>query len=70
MAAILKWPKTGSPSAFYLMASTFDIGRGLMSKKSWSQIFMGGVCTVTLSDPWTSTQMIENARKIRLNSCL
>ena len=28
MAAILKWPKTGSPSDFYLMASTFDIGGG------------------------------------------
>ena len=33
MATILKWPKTGSQSDFYLMASTFDIGGGLMSKK-------------------------------------
>ena len=67
MAAILKWPKTGSPSDFYLMASTFDIGEGLMSKKTCSQIFLGGGCTVTLSDPWTSP---KNERKIRLNSCL
>ena len=42
-----------------------------MSKKTWSQTFMGGWCTVTLSGPWTSTKkMTENARKIRLNSCL
>ena len=33
MAAILKWPKIGSLSDFYLMASTFNIGGGLMSKK-------------------------------------
>ena len=33
MAAILKWPKIGSPSDLYLMASTFDIREGLMSKK-------------------------------------
>ena len=31
---------------------------------------MGGGCTVTLSDPWTNTNMTGNARKIRLNSCL
>ena len=31
MAAIFKWPKIGSPTYFYLMASTFDIERGLMS---------------------------------------
>ena len=33
MAAILKWPKVGSPSDFYLMASIFNIEGGLMSKK-------------------------------------
>ena len=34
MAAILKWPKIGSPSDFYLMASTFDIeGRSIEQKK-------------------------------------
>ena len=69
MAAISKWPKTGSPSDFYLMASTFDIGGGLMSKKTLSQIFMGGGCTVTLSDPWTSTINDRKCTKIRLNSC-
>ena len=42
MAAILKWPEIGSPSDLYLMASTFDIRGGLMSKKTWSQTFMGG----------------------------
>ena len=70
MAAILKWPKIGSPSDFYLMASTFDIEGGLMSKKTWFETFMGGGCTVTLSVPWTNTKNDENARKIRLNSCL
>ena len=55
MSAILKWPKTGSLSDFYFIASTFDIGGGLMSKKDWSQIFLVGGCTATLSDPWTST---------------
>ena len=44
---ILKLPKTGSQSDFYLMASTFDIGGGPMSKK----YFVGGGCTVTLFDP-------------------
>ena len=34
IATILKWPKTGSQSDFYLMASTFDIGSGLVSKKN------------------------------------
>ena len=34
MAAILKWLKIGSPYDFYLMASTIDIGEGLMSKKN------------------------------------
>ena len=33
LAAILKWPKIGSPYDLYLMASTFDIRRGLMSQK-------------------------------------
>ena len=66
MAAILKWPKIGSPSDFYLMASTFNIGGGLMSKKkTWSQTFMGGGCTVTLSGPWTNTQ---NDRKCTKNT--
>ena len=56
MAAILKWPETGSSSDFYLMASIFDIGGDLVRKKTWSQIFMGGGCTVTLSGPWTNTK--------------
>ena len=56
MAAILKWPKIGSPSDFNLMASTFNIGGGLMSKKTWFQTFLGGWCTVTLSGPWTNTK--------------
>ena len=34
MAAILKWPKIGSPSCFYLMTASFDIRGGLMSKKN------------------------------------
>ena len=41
-----------------------------MSKKTWSQTFMGGGCTVTLSGPWTNTKMTKKARKIRLISCL
>ena len=57
MAAILKWAKIGKPSDFYLMASTFDIGGGLMiSKNLVSDFFLGGGCTVTLSGPWTNTK--------------
>ena len=41
MAAILKWPKIGSPSDFYLMASTFNIGEGLMSKTNLVSDFHG-----------------------------
>ena len=67
MAAILKWPKSGSPSDFYLMSLTFAFGGGVMSKKNWSQTFMGEGCTVTFSGPWTNT---KNAQKIRLNSYL
>ena len=33
MAAILKWPKIGSPSDLYLIASTFNNRGGLTSKK-------------------------------------
>ena len=58
MAAILK-------SDFYLSASTFDIGGGLVSKKTWSQTFMGGGFTVTLSGPWTNT---KNDRKSTKNT--
>ena len=65
MAAILKWPKIGSPSDLYFMASTFDIRGGLTSKKTWSQTFMGGGCTVTLSGPWTNT---KNDRKCMKNT--
>ena len=42
MAAILKWPEIGSPSDLYLMASTFDIRGGLMSKKNLVSDFHGG----------------------------
>ena len=63
MAAILKWHKTGSPSDFYLMALTFDIGGGLVRKKTWSQTFMGGGCTVTLSGPWTNTTNDQKCTK-------
>ena len=55
MAAILKWPEIGSPSDLYLMASTFDIRGGLMSKKNLVSDFHGWGCTVTLSGPWTNT---------------
>ena len=71
MAAILKWPKIGSPSDLYLMASTFDIRGGLMSKTklvirlSW----VGGAQSPYLAHGLTQ-KMTENARKIRLNSCL
>ena len=65
MAAILKWPKISSPSDFYLMTSTFDIGEGLMIKKTWSQTFIGGGCTVTLSVPWINT---KNDRKCTKNT--
>ena len=41
MAAILKWPKIGSPSDLYLMALTFDIRGGLMSKKNLVSDFHG-----------------------------
>ena len=49
---------------------TPNIGGGIMSKKNWSQTFMGGGCTVTLTGPWTNTKNDRKARKIRLNSCL
>ena len=41
MAAILKWTETGNLSDFYLIASTFDIGGGLMSKKNLVSDFHG-----------------------------
>ena len=70
MAAILKWPKIGSPSDLYLMASTFDIRGGLMSKKkTWSQTFMGGGAQLPYLVHGITQKMTENARKIRLNSC-
>ena len=42
MEAILKIAQTGSPSQLFLMASTFDIGEGPRSKKTWSQSVLGG----------------------------
>ena len=56
----LKRPKIGTPSDFYLMASTFDIAGGIMSKKNFVLDFHRWGCTVILSDPWTNT---KNDRK-------
>ena len=71
MAAISKWPKIGSPSDFYLMTSTFDIGGGLASKKklglrlSWVEAAQEPYLAHGLTQ-----KMTGNARKILLNSCL
>ena len=62
MATILKWPNTLLDGIEFWYWRRFN-----EQKKTWSQIFMGEGCTVTHSDPWTST---KNDRKIRSNSCL
>ena len=41
-AAMLKCPATGSSSDLYMMASTFDIVGGLVSKKNLVSDFYGG----------------------------
>ena len=69
MAAILKWPKTGSPSDFYLMASTFDIGGGLVSKKNLVSDFHRWRVHMAVAHGLTQ-KMTGNAQKIRLNGCL
>ena len=63
MAAILKGPKIGSPSDLYLMASTFDIEGGLMSKKTWSETCIGGVCTVTVLSHGLTQKMTKMHEK-------
>ena len=42
-----------------------QIGKVVGIRITWSQTFMGGGCTVTLSGPWTNTQ---NDRKCTKNT--
>ena len=58
-------PKQVVHPNFFLMASTFDIGGGPRSKKTWSQTVLGG-CTVTLFGPWTITAYSRNRKYLKV----